>query len=202
MNDKVTDRTRLLFLNNVTSYLYVTSLLLFYTLFFLVITMMYPLILAFIISVIIVLSCIKNVVKPSLLMILLCCWECVHSSAFYVAFSLLFSSPYLSLILLTFRTLAVSISIIINAVAAVPFLYVFQLNSFLVATIFPGGAYSLFLTQSLLLGGNAFSLIVRGLVYSVLSTIIYAIACYVILWLREDVLNVMDRVCVNGVSNY
>lgn len=38
INDKVTDRVRILFLNNVTSSLYVTSLLLFYTLFFFVIT--------------------------------------------------------------------------------------------------------------------------------------------------------------------
>ena len=40
VNDKVTDRVRILFLNNVTSPLYVTSLLIFYTLFFLVMTCM------------------------------------------------------------------------------------------------------------------------------------------------------------------
>lgn len=41
VNDKASDRVRLLFLNNVTSSLYVTSLLLFYTLFFGTITVMY-----------------------------------------------------------------------------------------------------------------------------------------------------------------
>ena len=44
VNDKASDRVRLLFLNNVTSSLYVSSLLLFYTLFFGIITVMYKLV--------------------------------------------------------------------------------------------------------------------------------------------------------------
>ena len=40
INDKVTGRTRILYLNNVTSALYITSLLVYYFLFLLVITIM------------------------------------------------------------------------------------------------------------------------------------------------------------------
>ena len=145
----------------------------------------------------VVIYCVKDVYTPSLLLILLFLWESIHSSAFYVAFSLFFSSPYLSYTLIISRTLAVFLAIVINFLAAAPFHYIFQFNALIPLTIFPGGAYSLFMMQSLVMRHEALSLILQALSYSVISTIVYIAICYVIMWLREDILNVMDHVNVN-----
>ena len=51
--------------------------------------------------------------------------------------------------------------------------------------------------QSLVMRHEALSLILQALSYSVISTIVYIAICYVIMWLREDILNVMDHVNVN-----
>lgn len=145
----------------------------------------------------IVMYCVKNVYSPSLLLVLLFLWESIHSSAFYVAFSMFFSSPYLINTLIISRTLAVCLAMIINCGAALVFQYLYQLNSLIPLTIFPGGAYSLFMMQSLVMRYEALSLILQALSYSVVSTIVYIVICYVVIWLREDLLNVMDHVSMN-----
>lgn len=86
---------------------------------------------------------------------------------------------------------------IINCGAALVFQYLYQLNSLIPLTIFPGGAYSLFMMQSLVMRYEALSLILQALSYSVVSTIVYIVICYVVIWLREDLLNVMDHVSMN-----
>ena len=95
---------------------------------------------------------------------------------------------------LSSRTLAVFLAILINFLAALPFYPLLQLNSLVPLAIFPGGATSLFMMQSLVMRRKALSLIIQGMWYSVISTLIYITLCYLIVWLREDLLNVMDRV--------
>lgn len=174
INDKVTDRVRILFLNNVTSSLYVTSLLLFYTLFFFVITCV----------LFIVIMSLGAAFHPSFLFFLLLAWESIHASAFYVAFATFFSSP----------VIASSANVLLNIIAAYPFLYGVESNSPMILTLLPGGAISLFTTQSVKTGGEALSLIRQGFVWSVVSVVICVAIAYLIMWFREDLLNMMDRV--------
>ena len=131
---------------------------------------------------------------PSFLFFLLLAWESIHASAFYVAFATFFSSPSPLLSLLMCSVIASSINVLINFIAAYPFFYDVETNSPLILTLLPGGAIALFTTQSVESGGKALSLIRQGFIWSVVSVVICTVIAYLVMWFREDLLNVMDRV--------
>ena len=99
------------------------------------------------------------------------------------------------------RTVAVIVSVLINSVAAVFFLPIVEINSPLFLTILPGASTALFTTQSIVRGGVADELIRKALIWSLMSTVLYIVIAYVLMWLKEDLLNIMDRVSSNDLSD-
>ena len=96
--------------------------------------------------------------------------------------------------LLLYRIIAVSIAIIINAVSAIPFLPDMGIDVFVFLSIFPGGATSIFTTGSMSVDVKELSNMNTAMWYSILSTIVYIVMAYVIMYLREDLMNILDRV--------
>ena len=98
--------------------------------------------------------------------------------------------------LITYRVIAVAVAIIINAVAALPFLPDMGLNSLVYLAVFPGGATSIITTGSMSVDVQEIEAMNAGLWYSILATVVYIVSAYVIMYLREDFMNILDRVWI------
>ena len=98
--------------------------------------------------------------------------------------------------LVTHRVIAVAIAIIINAVAAIPFLPDMGLNSLVYLAVLPGGATSIITTGSMSVDVQEIEAMNAGLWYSIVGTIVYIVSAYAIMYLREDLMNILDRVWI------
>ena len=155
-----------------------------------------------ILRIFIVISNIGDTFKPSFEYFLYMLWEAVHASAFCIAFALFFKLPYVFMafhfapLLVDNRSssTAIALDLIINVVSVIPFLSSTS-NRLLPITALPGGAIVLFTRNFLNAEWLARKQSMYGLIISILSSVVYIVIAYITMYIREDVFNLLDRVC-------
>ena len=96
---------------------------------------------------------------------------------------------------ITSSALAIASNLVVNIIAVVPFLFS-QSKTLLPITVIPGGAIALFTRNSLLFSLDAKKESTWGFIISLVATVVYIVSAYVIMYLREDLMNILDRVWI------
>ena len=91
--------------------------------------------------------------------------------------------------------LAVSVALIINTLASLPFMPSVAVKEIAFIGIIPGGAAAAFTTGSLSVDVTEKDIMELCFWYSLLATLVYIVIAYITMYIREDVFNLLDRVC-------
>ena len=70
------------------------------------------------------------------------------------------------------------------------------LNSLEFLAVFPGGATAIFTTGSISVDVQELEVMSKALWYTIMATIVYIAIAYIVMYLREDFMNIIDRVGV------
>ena len=91
-------------------------------------------------------------------------------------------------------TLAIVVNAVINIIAALPFYS--DYDSPFLFTLLPGGSLMLFAHYITKPSVTKRSLCNRAFIVLLISTVVYLVLSYLITWITQDLVNLIDRVCL------